>query len=154
MGYDLLTNLYEIEQNIPQSEEFSVSRLLSPDIHHLEAFIKRNFGFGWASEINAGAYQSNPTVFIAKKGNRILGFAGYDCTCKGFFGPIGVSPTARSKGIGKALLLTTLNAMREAGYAYAIIGDAEEKFEFYQKCCHATKIESTRTVYSRMLKNK
>jgi ribosomal protein S18 acetylase RimI-like enzyme len=152
MGFDLLANLYEIDTNPSHSDEFTVSRLLSPDIYHLEAFIKRNFGPGWASEIKAGAYKSNPSVFIAKKGNRILGFAGYDCTCKGFFGPIGVSPTIRSKGIGKALLLATLNAMREDGYAYAIIGDGEGKFEFYQKCCHAIKIESSQTVYSRMLK--
>lgn len=152
MGYDLLANLYEIEKNSDKNDGFSIVRVLSPDIYALEGFIKDNFGPGWASEIKAGCYKSNPTVFMALQGNQIIGFAGYDCTCKGFFGPIGVKADVRAKGVGKALLLTTLNAMREDGYAYAIIGDGEGKFGFYEKCCHARRIESSNTVYSRMIK--
>ena len=52
----------------------------------------------------------------------MLGFACYDTTHKNFFGPTGVDAAKRGQGIGTALLLATLHAMREAGYMYAIIG--------------------------------
>ena len=52
----------------------------------------------------------------------IVGFACYDATCMNFFGPTGVKESERGKGVGKALLLAALHAMKEQGYAYAIIG--------------------------------
>ena len=37
-------------------------------------------------------------------------------------GPLGVLPELANKGIGKALLLTALHAMRAENCAYAVIG--------------------------------
>ena len=62
------------------------------------------------------------TVWIATRGEALLGFACHDATAKGFFGPTAVAEAERGKGIGEALLFATLRGMREAGYAYAIIG--------------------------------
>jgi predicted N-acetyltransferase YhbS len=39
---------------------------------------------------------------------------------------------ARGRGIGAALLMASLHAMREQGYAYAVIG-AAGPIDFYQK---------------------
>lgn len=84
-------------------------------------------------------------------GGEMLGFACYDATAKGFFGPTGVSKDARKQGIGKALLYACLNAMREEGYGYAIIGWAGP-VAYYQKTCNATIIEnSLPSVYRGML---
>ena len=58
---------------------------------------------------------------------------------RGFFGPTGVDPAYRGKGIGKALLLKCLEAMRNEGYGYAVIGGAGP-VNFYEKCCGATVI--------------
>ncbi len=62
----------------------------------------------------------------------LLGFACHDATAKGFFGPTAVAEAERGKGIGEALLFATLRGMREAGYAYAIIGGVGP-VDFYRK---------------------
>lgn len=69
----------------------------------------------------------------------MIGFACYNATAKGFFGPTGVSPEARGLGAGKALLIAALHAMREDGYGYGIIGAAGPT-EFYAKTVGATEI--------------
>ena len=68
-----------------------------------------------------------------------VGFAAYECTRRGYFGPTGVLPTEQGKGIGKALLLASLAALREMGYVYAIIGNAGP-VRFYQKTVGAIVI--------------
>ena len=64
-----------------------------------------------------------------------------------------VLETERKKGIGKALLLKSLEAMRELGYAYAIIGwPARSAIDFYKKCEGAATIEEKSSgVYKRMI---
>jgi predicted N-acetyltransferase YhbS len=42
-------------------------------------------------------------------------------------------------GLGKALLFKSLEALRDLGYAYAIIGGVGPK-EFYAKACGAIEI--------------
>ena len=72
----------------------------------------------------------------------MLGFAGYDCTYRDFFGPTGVDETQRGRGIGKALLFRCMEAMRDEGYGYAIIGSAGP-VDFYKKMLGATVIEGS-----------
>ena len=43
--------------------------------------------------------------FIATENGKVIGFAFYDSSAKGFFGPIGVEPTRRGERIGQALLI-------------------------------------------------
>lgn len=152
MSKDLLVNLYELPSVEENPSDIRFLRLLSPNIHLLEMFIKTHFSLGWVSEIKVGAYKVNPTVFIAVKKDTIIGFAGYDCTAKGFFGPTGVHPKYQGRGIGKTLLRITLHAMKEDGYGYAIIGGGEGKAAFYQKCVNAKLIDATQSIYSRMVK--
>ena len=49
----------------------------------------------------------------------------------------------RGRGVGKALLLAALHAMRAEGYAYAIIGWASS-IDFYRKAVGATVIEGSK----------
>ena len=72
-------------------------------------------------------------------GETLLGVACFDTAGKGLFGPLGVDPAYRGRGIGRALLLTTLRAMREERYAYAVIGWAGEP-AFYSKTVQASEI--------------
>lgn len=51
----------------------------------------------------------------------------------GFFGPIGIDASCRGRNVGKALLIRTLNAMKEYGYAYAVIGWVSSAEHFYRK---------------------
>ena len=59
----------------------------------------------------------------------------------------------RGQKIGEALLKKCLFSMKEEGYAYAIIGWAEDAIGFYEKCVGATVIENSMPgVYSRLVK--
>ena len=71
-----------------------------------------------------------------------LGFACHDATCPNFFGPTGVDPNERMHGIGKALLFNCLEAMKQQGYGYAIIGGVGPA-EFYAKTVGAIPIEGS-----------
>ena len=66
----------------------------------------------------------------------------WDATAANFFGPTGVHPRARNKGVGKALLFACLEDMRAQGFAYAIIGGVGPA-EFYAKAVGAVAIEGS-----------
>ena len=71
-----------------------------------------------------------------------MGFAVFECTRRGYFGPTGVRVDLRGSGAGALLLMRCLEAMREIGYAYAIIGGVGPA-DFYAKVAGATIIEGS-----------
>jgi GNAT superfamily N-acetyltransferase len=71
-----------------------------------------------------------------------LSYACHDATYRNFFGPTGVSEAHRGRGIGKALLLVCLHAMKTQGYAYAIIGWVGPP-EFYTNAVGTVAIEDS-----------
>jgi predicted N-acetyltransferase YhbS len=58
------------------------------------------------------------------------------------FGPTGVAPTERKRGIGKVLLWQCLSTMAAKGYAYAIIAGVGPA-DFYSRTVGATLIEGS-----------
>lgn len=158
---DLLVNLYQ-KDFINDSEieiidkEIKIKRLLSPNSDNLIDFIEQNkFSDLWSSEVKSAIYINNPTCFIATKNSEIIGFACYDATAKGYFGPTGVSQLHRKKNVGQLLYLHTLEAMKADGYGYAIIGGAGEKIMngFYGRYSNCVLLDYDKTLYSR-LKNR
>ena len=152
-GCDMIVNLYKLpELRVP--EGCKIKRVFAADKERVLSYIRENFSAGWAWEAERAMLQEMGKCFIATKDGKILGFACYDGTAKGYFGPIGVSSTARGKGIGQALLIRTLNAMREYGYGYGIIGWVGEAELFYRKTVGAEFIkggEPENTVYSNLI---
>ncbi|WDR04863.1 GNAT family N-acetyltransferase [Devosia rhodophyticola] len=152
---DLLVRLYDLPE-FEAEEKVRVAgvvirRALPPEGHVVLAWIREHFSEIWASEATHGLAQMPVTCLVAVRGGQILGFACYDTTAKGFFGPTGVAEDQRGQGIGEVLLISTLRAMREAGYGYAIIGDPGP-VAFYQKRLDAMIIpHSTPGVYAGML---
>lgn len=153
---DMLVKLYDLpqENTLFQSlkdQGVSIRRVLAPDMLNVLDFVRNTFSEHWVSEATV-ALSSTPTrCFIAVKDREVVGFACYDATSKGFFGPTGVDSTLRGKGIGKALLNATLQQMRNDGYGYAIIGSTEVT-EFYTRCVGATIIpDSEPGVYADMI---
>jgi GNAT superfamily N-acetyltransferase len=106
---------------------------------HTVAEFARTFSEKWASEAEVALSRQPVACFIATRDRRILGFACYDTTMRGFFGPTGVAEEARGLGLGKALLFKALEALREGGHGYAIIGGVGPR-EFYTKACGAIDI--------------
>lgn len=140
---DLLVRLYDLpvfaaEEKV-RASGVVVRRAISPERHIVLGWIGSHFGDTWVSEAALGMSQQPPTVYLAVKGQELLGFACYDTTAKGFFGPTGVDEAARGQGIGETLLIVTLRAMRETGYAYGVIGDPGP-VEFYTKRLDALEI--------------
>jgi len=141
---DMLVRLYDL----PDSGEIyakvaeqgiTLRRARAFEKHTVAEFARANFSAKWVSEVEVAITRQPVACFIATKDKVILGFACYDTTMKGFFGPTGVSEAARGTGIGKALLFKSLEALRDTGYAYAFIGGVGPK-EFYAKACGAIEI--------------
>ena len=127
---DLLVNLLKLPA-LESTPEFNVRRAQPFELSVVRAFVEANFSTEWADEISGGFARQPITVYIAIIEREIVGFAAYECTRRGFFGPTGVAEAARGKGIGKALLLASLWGLREMGYVYGIIG-AAGPVRFYQ----------------------
>lgn len=115
-------------------------------------FIATNFSRAWADEVSVGFAAKPVSVFVATAEGRVIGFAGYECTRRGFFGPTGVAEDRQRQGIGKALLLASLWGLRELGYVYGIIGRVGP-VEFYEKAVGAVVIpDSDPGIYTDLLK--
>ena len=110
-------------------------------------FVRSRFGDGWTGECEMAFATRPPSCFIAVRRARVVGFACHDCTRRNFFGPAGVDENERGHGVGAAITLATLAAMRDAGYAYAIIGGVGPA-RFYAKVAGARRIAgSTPGIY-------
>ncbi len=105
-------------------------------------WVSRQFSRAWTLECEAAFATNPPACFIAVQNDSLIGFACYDCTRKNFFGPTGVAENERGKGAGLALLLSCLYAMRDDGYAYAVIGGVGPA-EYYSENVGATLIEGS-----------
>jgi GNAT superfamily N-acetyltransferase len=128
-----------------------VRRLEAWDRAPLHRFIGGHFTENWASEAEFAFSGGHPiTGFVAVQDGAIVGFAVYETSRRGFFGPTGVREDLRGNGIGASLLFRCLEAMREMGYGYAIIGWIGPA-EFYEKVCGATIIPgSDASVYAHL----
>lgn len=155
---DMLAKLYDLPDSGKVLEELKskgiiVKRAIGPEKIFLENWCKANFTVHAAGEVSVGMSRAPTSVFVAVKNNKPIGYACYDATARGFFGPTGVLKEYRGIGIGKALLYCTLKAMREDGYAYAIIGSVGPK-EFYIKNCGAIEIpDSTPGIYEDLIRS-
>ncbi len=153
---DLLVRLYDLPEVDTQSrlaaQGVTVRRALAPERLRILSWVGQAFSPLWEGEAALAMSQMPPTMLVAVRDNALLGFACYDTTAKGFFGPTGVDEAARGQGLGEALLFATLRAMREAGYAYAVIGDPGP-VDFYRKRLDVLEIpNSDPGIYAGMLK--
>lgn len=143
---DMLVKLFQLEPDTAlfarlQKEKVRVRRALPPDRDQIVAFVQENFP-EFAAE-TACAFSHLPVhCYIATEAGRLVGFACYEVTAPDFFGPTAVLQSHRRRGIGRALLLQCLFALKELGYAYAIIGwPATDAVHFYKTAVGATMIE-------------
>lgn len=154
---DMLVNLLKLpplEHLIanPGEQGVNIRRAQPFEITPVREFIKEKFSVTWSDEISVGFANKPVSVYIATREGRVIGFAGYECTRKTFFGPTGVAQEERGKGIGKALLIAALWGLRELGYVYGIIGRAGP-IAFYQEAVGAIAIPNSEPgIYTDLLK--
>ena len=153
---DLLVNLLKLPPLEPQLEAMRgagvvVRRAQAWEASPVRLFMLENFEPGWADEIAVGYANKPVTVYLAIREQQVLGFAAYECTRRGFFGPMGVTVNERDHGVGRALLVACMWGLREMGYVYGIIGGAGPT-EFYERAVGATVIpDSSPGIYERSL---
>ena len=136
----MLVKLYELRERAEPPAGVDVRRALAAEKHRVVAFARERWGDGWASECEIAFAREPISCLVAVEADRLLGFAVYDVTARGVFGPTGVDEAVRRRGIGTALLIETLLAMRAIGYAYAIIGWVGEALDFYEHAVRAVAI--------------
>lgn len=148
---DLLVKLYELPPERTLAG-IDVRRALAPEKQAVMTCVDATFGSRWASEADV-SFSGHPVrCHVATAGADLIGFACWDATARGFFGPEGVAETSRGMGVGGALLLQCLHAMRAHGYAYAVIGGVGPK-AFYEKIVPVMEIPgSSPGIYHGMLR--
>lgn len=129
---DILVKLYALDETMTDVPSVIFRHPLPHEKTVVREWVARHFDTGWADEFDVSFKHMPPSSFIALRDDRLVGFACYEVTARGFFGPTGVLESERGLGIGVALLKRSLRGLRELGYAYAIIGDAGP-VEFYVK---------------------
>ena len=120
---DMLVKLYDLPRDAPPLPKgITVHRVRESEKHHIVTWVSQVFSQGWADEC-AMAFDRQPTAcFIARAKRGIRGFCVYDATARGILGPVGVAESAQSQGVGRHLVVKTLQDMAAQGYAYAVVG--------------------------------
>ena len=144
---DLLVRLYDLPPPGPALEALSaagiiVRRAAAAERGAVVEWARTHGSPGWADECAAAFARLPLGCFVAVEGERLIGFACYEATCRDFFGPELVHPERRGRGVGRALLLAALHAMGAEGYAYAIIGWASS-VDFYRRTVGAVVIDGS-----------
>ena len=144
---DMLVKLYDLPDHSGiirslQKDGITIRRALAAEKSIVIDWVTQHFGTGWASETEVSFSYQPVACFIATVNSEIVGFGCYDSAYRNFFGPTGVEESLRGKGIGKALLLECLLAMKAQGYAYGIIGGVGPA-RFYEKAVDAVLIEGS-----------
>jgi ribosomal protein S18 acetylase RimI-like enzyme len=142
--HDMLVKLYDITDDWSfigklRENEITLRKPIGPEHQLLIHWVKEKFNAAWASETQNALGNRPISCFLAVKHKKIIGFACYDATALGYFGPTGVEGKYRGNGIGKALLLASLLDMKLKGYGYAIIGGVGPS-EYYKKAINAVDI--------------
>jgi GNAT superfamily N-acetyltransferase len=154
---DMLIKLYELEatgsfEADQKALGIELRKPIGPEKNAIIAWVFDHFGDGWASEVEVALSNQPRTCFVAVKDTQMIGFACYDATALGFFGPIGVAKSHRKRGTGRALLNACLLDMKSKGYGYAVVGGVKD-MQFYKKAVGAVEIpDSDPGLYANQIK--
>lgn len=141
---DMLVRLHELPDSREiysrvESQGVILRRARAYERHIVATWAAEHFSPKWESEVKIAFSRQPVTCFIATLNQEILGFACYETTAKGFYGPTGVGEAARSTGIGKALMFKCMESLKDEGYVYGMIGGVGPR-EFYEKAIGAVEI--------------
>ena len=92
---DMLVKLYEIPDVAPllrklRGEGIAVHRARAHEKHPVVEWVRGTFGTGWAGECDVSFGNLPISCCIATQAAELIGFACYDASHRGFFGPLGV----------------------------------------------------------------
>ena len=140
---DMLVKLWELPPLEPAlaaaaSRGTTIRRAIAPEKPAVLDWMRAHFP-AWEAEVDVAFARLPVACLIAVRGDALVGFACHDAIAPDFFGPTGVTESARGAGIGRALAIAAMHALRAQGYAYAIIGGVGPA-AFYEKAFGAVAI--------------
>ncbi len=141
--YNMIADLCDIEPDEKTEDQLlkkysiMVRRASRHDREAVMEFITREF-HGWEGEVSTALENDPPTIFIAELNGRVVGFSAHESNNlgTGWFGPMGTLKSMRGKGIGRVLLLRSLEDLKRLGFKQAIIPWVGP-IGFYHKNCGA-----------------
>ena len=153
---DMLVKLCDLPPLEPAIEDAAargvvVRRALAPAKPVVLDWMRAHFA-AWAAEVDVAFARQPVACFVAIRDGFVLGFACHDAIAPDFFGPTAVLASARGQGLGRALALAAMHALKAQGYAYAIVGGVGPA-AFYAKTLGAIEIPgSAPGIYAGMLR--
>ena len=133
MGNDLTDfqippDILELEQRREQEDQVTIRPVTSADLPEVMPFIVRYFGWDWYRHAQDylleyfGDTPSQTCFLVARQAGEVVGFCQQR---RERFGPFGVKPDLRNKGIGRLLLFRCLATMkaRHVFFAYFLWTD-------------------------------
>ena len=153
---DMLVKLCDLPPLEPAIEDAAargvvVRRALAPEKPVVLDWMRAHFA-AWAAEVDVAFARQPVACFVAIRDGFVLGFACHDAIAPDFFGPTAVLASARGQGLGRALALAAMHALKAQGYAYAIVGGVGLA-AFYAKTLGAIEIPgSAPGIYAGMLR--
>lgn len=136
---DVSPDIFPYDDKVEKLKEdgFIIRRAEKADWTELKKFLLTNWEC-WVAEA-ANSYDNDPvTLYICEYQSKVVGFSGYEGNNRrmGWFGPMGVDPITRGKGIGALLCLLCLRDIALLGHRKAIIPWVGP-VRFYDKVCGA-----------------
>jgi mycothiol synthase len=118
----------------------------------LRGLMEPSWTVGWLDAAMLGLGHEPVGVFVAEKGDELVGFSAYEVDqCLGSFGPTGVVPAHRGHGLGARLLWACLDDLQKKRRAECQIGWVGP-VGFYHRACGAV-LGPTYWMMSRTLTN-
>lgn len=155
---DMLIKLFDLEDDWhfitgQKSRGITIRKPIGPEKHLVIEWVSATFSPAWAAEADAALSNRPGSCFAAIEREAFIGFACYDATALGFFGPIGVAEAHRDGGTGSALLLACLLDMKLKGYGYAVAGSVKDT-DFFRKTVGAIEIPDSSPGFYRTMVRK
>jgi hypothetical protein len=98
---DCLVNLYSRRMDSLQKRVEAVEAIirvaLPPELHLIQSWVREHFSEYWVSEVTIAMAHQPPGCLVAILDGQLVGFACYDATARGFFGPTGVAESHRAR---------------------------------------------------------
>jgi ribosomal protein S18 acetylase RimI-like enzyme len=115
------SDLIESWRESIRSQGYEVKTPSRDEMESVVSWVMDTFGPAWKHETLQAFRHDPPSVFIAKKGDKIVGFSVYSALELDWFGPIGVAEDERHNKIGTILLYQCLKEMKLEGLKTAVI---------------------------------